>query len=56
MFKAVLHLLSHTAVDVNISDADGVPALHKAVANSHLEVARILLNRQDININAKNKE
>ena len=42
-------------MDVNIADGDGVPALHKAVANGHLAVARLLLARQDININAKNK-
>jgi ankyrin repeat protein len=42
-------------VDVNIADTDGVPALHKAVANSHLEVVRILLKRRDVNINSKNK-
>jgi ankyrin repeat protein len=38
-----------------MADTDGVPALHKAVANGHVEVARILLEREEISINAKNK-
>lgn len=47
--------MSHPDIDVNMADTDGVPALHKAVANGHVEVARILLEREEISINAKNK-
>ena len=52
----MLLLLSHPEVDVNIADTDGVPALHKAVANNHLAVVRLLIQRQDVSINFKNKE
>merc|ERR1712189_4874 len=54
----VRSLLATEEVDVNVKDDDGVPALHLAVYNNHVNIVKLLLDNQRIileNTSANNK-
>ena len=53
--ETVQLLLQHNSVDVNALDCFGVSPLYLAVAREQDEIVRLLLGRQDIDVEAGSK-
>jgi len=43
-------LLEHRDIDINLADRDGVPPLHKAVASTHFTLTKLMLEREEGNL------
>ena len=49
-FDASIGLVHKLRGFVFVADDDGVPPLHKAVANNHIDIVKLLLDREDLQV------